>query len=187
VAAVLRVTVVPVTFVTVVPTAMPVPETELPTTTEEASVTSLTSSSPDMVLPVVVTDPNTEPPTTTDEASVTVTVVLPEVVEPVVVTEDDTKLPTVTEVASVTESTVLPDEMDTPVLVTSLPLPEVTALLKTTLVNVRSSLVLVVVAAVSSVTKLPETIATVVPVAMPSPETQLPTTIPEVAEVDMAT
>ena len=54
VVAVLRVTVVPETAVTVVPDAMPVPDTVLPTTTEEAEVTSVTDVLPDVVLPVVL-------------------------------------------------------------------------------------------------------------------------------------
>ena len=55
-AAVLRVTVVPETAVTVVLAAIPVPETELPTAiVEEADVTEVTDVLPDVVLPVVVT------------------------------------------------------------------------------------------------------------------------------------
>ena len=51
VAAVLSVKAVPETAVTVVPAAIPVPETELPTTIEEADV-RVTAVLPDMVSPV---------------------------------------------------------------------------------------------------------------------------------------
>ena len=71
VVAVLKVTVVPETAVTVVPDAMPVPETELPTTiVEEADVTAVTDVLPDVVLPVVVTVADTELPSTIEEVEV---------------------------------------------------------------------------------------------------------------------
>ena len=57
VAAVLRVTVVPETAVTVVPAAIPVPDTEPPTSIEEEedADTEVTYVLPDVILPVVVT------------------------------------------------------------------------------------------------------------------------------------
>ena len=54
VAAVLSVTVVPETATTVVSAAMPVPETELPTTTEDAEVTAVTEVLSLLVVPVVL-------------------------------------------------------------------------------------------------------------------------------------
>ena len=54
-AAVLSVKAVPETAVTVVPAAIPVPETELPTTTEVADV-RVTDVLPDVVAPVRITE-----------------------------------------------------------------------------------------------------------------------------------
>ena len=95
VAAVLSVTVLvavdkpTVTATTVVPEAIPVPDTVLPTTIEEADDTDSTVVLPEVKVPVEVDTelmpvPVTVLPTTIDEAEVTdVTVVLPEIRVPV--------------------------------------------------------------------------------------------------------